>query len=49
MVVIADSSPLVALTNIGHVDVLPTLFGQAARRTEPWTTWLACSASASMA
>jgi predicted nucleic acid-binding protein len=28
MIVVADSSPLVALTNIGHVDVLPKLFGQ---------------------
>jgi predicted nucleic acid-binding protein len=28
MVVVADSSPLVALTNIGHIDVLPRLFGQ---------------------
>jgi predicted nucleic acid-binding protein len=28
MLVIADSSPLIALVNIGHVDVLPKLFGQ---------------------
>ena len=28
MIVVADSSPLVALTNIGHIDVLPKLFGQ---------------------
>lgn len=28
MLVIADSSPLIVLINIGHVDVLPTLFGQ---------------------
>jgi predicted nucleic acid-binding protein len=27
MVVIADSSPIVALVNIGHIDVLPKLFG----------------------
>lgn len=28
MIVVADSSPLVALTNISHIDVLPKLFGQ---------------------
>jgi predicted nucleic acid-binding protein len=28
MIVVADSSPLVALTNIGYIDVLPRLFGQ---------------------
>jgi predicted nucleic acid-binding protein len=28
MLVVADSSPLVALINIGHVAVLPALFGQ---------------------
>ena len=28
MLVIADSSPLIVLVNIGHVDVLPRLFGQ---------------------
>jgi len=28
MLVIADSSPLIALLNIGHVEVLPTLFGE---------------------
>jgi len=28
MLVIADSSPLIALVNIGHVEVLPKLFGQ---------------------
>ena len=28
MIVVADSSPLVALVNIGHIDVLPGLFGQ---------------------
>ena len=28
MIVVADSSPLVALINIGHIDVLPGLFGQ---------------------
>jgi len=28
MIVVADSSPLVALTNIGHIAVLPKLFGQ---------------------
>ena len=28
MIVVADSSPLVALTAIGHIDVLPRLFGQ---------------------
>lgn len=27
MIVVADTSPLVALVNIGHVDVLPRLFG----------------------
>lgn len=26
MLVIADSSPLIALVNIGHIDVLPQLF-----------------------
>lgn len=28
MVVVADSSPLVVLIQIGHVEILPTLFGQ---------------------
>ena len=28
MIVIADSSPLIALVNIGHIEVLPKLFGQ---------------------
>jgi predicted nucleic acid-binding protein len=28
MIVVADSSPLVALTNIGPIDILPSLFGQ---------------------
>lgn len=28
MIVVADSSPLVALTNIGHIEVLPKLFRQ---------------------
>ena len=28
MIVVADSSPLIALINIGHIDVLPRLFGQ---------------------
>ncbi len=28
MIVVADSSPLIVLVNIGHVDVLPRLFGQ---------------------
>jgi len=28
MLVIADSSPLIVLINIGHVEVLPTLFGR---------------------
>jgi predicted nucleic acid-binding protein len=28
MLVVADSSPLIVLVNIGHVDVLPTLFGE---------------------
>ena len=28
MLVVADSSPLIALINVGHVDVLPVLFGQ---------------------
>jgi predicted nucleic acid-binding protein len=27
MIVIADSSPIIVLVNIGHIDVLPTLFG----------------------
>jgi hypothetical protein len=27
MLVIADSSPIIALVNIGHVNLLPTLFG----------------------
>lgn len=30
MIVVADSSPLVVLVSIGHVDVLPTLFGRVA-------------------
>ena len=28
MLVIADSSPLIVLTNIGHVDILPALFSE---------------------
>jgi predicted nucleic acid-binding protein len=28
MVVVADSSPFIALVNVGHADVLPALFGQ---------------------
>jgi predicted nucleic acid-binding protein len=28
MIVVADSSPLVALINIGQIKVLPKLFGQ---------------------
>jgi predicted nucleic acid-binding protein len=28
MLVVADSSPLIVLINIGHIDVLPRLFGQ---------------------
>lgn len=28
MLVVADSSPLIVLINIGHIDVLPSLFGQ---------------------
>ncbi|MEX2215578.1 MAG: DUF3368 domain-containing protein [Phycisphaeraceae bacterium] len=28
MIVVADSSPLIVLVNIGHVDVLPRLFGR---------------------
>jgi predicted nucleic acid-binding protein len=28
MVVVADSSPFILLVNIGHIDVLPALFGQ---------------------
>src|SRR5215207_8377965 len=28
MLVVADSSPLIVLVNIGHVDVLPKLFGE---------------------
>lgn len=28
MLVVGDSSPLIVLVNIGHVDVLPKLFGQ---------------------
>jgi predicted nucleic acid-binding protein len=28
MLVVADSSPLILLINIGHIDVLPRLFGQ---------------------
>ncbi|MCD4727662.1 MAG: hypothetical protein K8R46_08370 [Pirellulales bacterium] len=28
MIVVADSSPLIVLISIGHVDVLPKLFGQ---------------------
>src|SRR5690348_9376816 len=27
MLVVADSSPLIVLINIGHIDVLPALFG----------------------
>lgn len=27
MIVVTNSSPLVALTNIGYIDVLPRLFG----------------------
>jgi predicted nucleic acid-binding protein len=30
MLVVADSSPLVVLINIGHIDVLPALFGRVA-------------------
>jgi predicted nucleic acid-binding protein len=30
MLVIADTSPLIVLTNIGHIHILPTLFGRAA-------------------
>jgi predicted nucleic acid-binding protein len=29
MLVVADSSPLIVLIDIGHIDVLPRLFGQA--------------------
>lgn len=28
MLVVADSSPLIVLINIGHTDVLPKLFGE---------------------
>ena len=28
MLVVADSSPLIALVNIGNVEVLPRLFGE---------------------
>lgn len=28
MIVVADTSPLVALVNIGHVEILPRLFGE---------------------
>lgn len=28
MLVVADSSPLIVLVNIGHIDVLPALFGE---------------------
>jgi predicted nucleic acid-binding protein len=28
MLVIADSSPLIVLVNIGHIEVLPKLFGE---------------------
>jgi predicted nucleic acid-binding protein len=28
MLVVADSSPLILLVNIGHIDLLPTLFGE---------------------
>jgi len=28
MLVIADSSPVIVLVNIGHIDVLPSLFGE---------------------
>ena len=27
MLVVADSSPLIALINIGHIEILPQLFG----------------------
>jgi predicted nucleic acid-binding protein len=27
MLVVADSSPLIALINVGHIDILPQLFG----------------------
>jgi len=28
MIVVADSSPLIALVNIRHIDILPTIFGE---------------------
>ena len=28
MLVVADSSPLIVLINIGHIDILPDLFGK---------------------
>ena len=28
MLVVADSSPLIVLINIGHIDILPLLFGK---------------------
>jgi len=34
MLVVADSSPLILLINIGHIDVLPRLFRQVAIPTE---------------
>jgi predicted nucleic acid-binding protein len=30
MVVVADSSPIIVLINIGHIGVLPTMFGEVA-------------------
>lgn len=28
MIVVSDSSPFIALINVGHLDILPSLFGQ---------------------
>jgi len=36
MLVVADSSPLIVLIEIGHIDVLPKLFGQAIIPPEVW-------------